>query len=274
MSKSARLFQCFDRIRTEGRGALFPYVMAGDPDLGFTRKLLPALVEAGADGFEVGIPFSDPLADGPTIQQAGMRSLASGTTLRKVLDLVGELRAEIPETPIVLMTYYNCIIAFGLAHFAREAASCGTDAVIVPDLPPEESGELGGVLEDFPVETIFMLAPTSTDERIALVNNAGGGFLYYVGQMGVTGARASLDPSFVEVLERINRIKNRPVLMGFGIKTPEHAAAAANLTEGVIVGSALIDVMDAEVEQKNKIDAACRYMGVLREALSQPKATS
>ncbi|MCE2453702.1 MAG: tryptophan synthase subunit alpha, partial [Nitrospinae bacterium] len=137
-----RLEACFNRLRTEGRAGLFPFVTAGDPDLGFTRELLPLMTEAGADGFEIGVPFSDPLADGPTIQRSSMRSLAGGTRLGGVLEMVGEVRADIPDTPLVLMTYYNPIIAMGLAEFVRGASQVGADAVIVPDLPPEEASAI------------------------------------------------------------------------------------------------------------------------------------
>ena len=272
MQKSSRLAACFERLRAEGRAGLFPFVAAGDPDLSFTRQLLPALARAGADGFELGVPFSDPLADGPTIQRASMRALKAGTRLRDVLAFVADVRREIPETPIVLMTYYNPIVAFGEGAFAREAARAGADGVIVPDLPPEEGGELLEAMQEFPLDAVFMLAPTSTPARVEIVNRTGSGFIYYVGQMGVTGARDSLDTGLRGALEGIRRAKNRPVLVGFGIKTPEQAAEVGEHAEGVIVGSALIDAMEREPDRARKIQAASRFVGSLRKALEQSAA--
>ncbi len=269
-----RLEACFARLRAEGRAGLFPFVTAGDPDLAFTRCLLPLLAQAGADGFEIGVPFSDPLADGPTIQRSSMRSLAGGTRLSGVLEMVREVRSEMPGAPLVLMTYYNPIVAMGMAQFVRDASRVGADAVIVPDLPPEEAGDLLDMMEDYPLEPVFMLAPTSTQERIELVNEAGGGFIYYVGQMGVTGARDALDIDLGATLARINRVKSRPVLVGFGIKTPEQAAEAAWHADGVIVGSALIDVMEAQVEREGKMAAARAYVAALREGLDRSKMAS
>lgn len=272
MQKSSRLAACFGRLRAEGRAGLFPFVTAGDPDLAFTRELLPALARAGADGFELGVPFSDPLADGPTIQRSSMRALKAGTRLRDVLALVAEVRGEIPETPIVLMTYYNPVIAFGEGAFAREAARAGADGVIVPDLPPEEGGPLLSAMEEYPLDPVFMLAPTSTPARVEVVNRTGSGFIYYVGQMGVTGARDSLDAGLRGALESLRPVKNRPVLVGFGVKTPEQAADAGEQAEGVIVGSALIDVMEKEADRGAKIKAASRFVGSLRKALEQSAA--
>ncbi len=271
MQSSGRFEILFSRLRAEGRAGLYPFVTAGDPDLAFTRGLIPALAEAGADGFEVGVPFSDPLADGPTIQRSSMRSLEKGTTLRDVIGMVAEVREDVPDAPIVLMTYYNPIIAYGHRKFCEAAARAGVDGVIVPDLPPEEAGELMEAMGEFPLEPIFMLAPTSTDERIALVNRSGGGFIYYVAQMGVTGARDALASDMGETLGRINRVKNRPVAVGFGIKTPEQAAEAGALGDGVIVGSALIDVMEREEGDEEKLRAACRYIESLRRALEGSK---
>ena len=273
MQSSGRFEALFSRLRTESRAGLYPFVTAGDPDLAFTRRLIPALAESGADGFEVGVPFSDPLADGPTIQRSSMRSLEKGTTLRDVIGLVAEIREELPGAPMVLMTYYNPIIAFGLKAFCEEAARAGVDGVIVPDLPPEEAGELQEAMSEFPLESIFMLAPTSTDERIDLVNRSGGGFIYYVAQMGVTGARETLAADMEDALGRINRVKNRPVAVGFGIKTPEQAAEAGALGDGVIVGSALIDVMEREEGDEEKLKAACRFVESLRRALEGSKTT-
>ncbi|MFQ5894747.1 MAG: tryptophan synthase subunit alpha [Nitrospinota bacterium] len=262
-----RIGACLEALTDRGEKALFPYITAGDPDLPFTRRLIRELAARGAHGVEVGVPFSDPLADGPTIQGASVRALRAGATLGKVLSLVSEVRGEV-EIPLILMTYYNPIFARGEERFVREAAAAGADGLIVPDLPPEEAGGLLRAAEDTPLDVIFMLAPTSTPPRMALVNEKGRGFIYYVAHMGVTGARGALASDLAEALRRINAIKRRPVLAGFGIKGPAQAAAVASLADGVIVGSALIDCMDAAEEEERKLRAAGDFVAALHQALT------
>ncbi|MED5580350.1 MAG: tryptophan synthase subunit alpha [Nitrospinota bacterium] len=255
------------QLKNNKRSGLFPFITAGDPDLEFTKSLIRSLAASGADGFEIGVPFSDPLADGPTIQRASMRALEDGTNLKSVIKMIAEVREEFKDLPLVIMTYYNPIIAMGVDTFVQESSLAGIDAVIVPDLPPEESVELLKSMEEYPIELVFMLAPTSTDQRISLVNEFGGGFIYYVAQMGVTGARESLDKDLSLSLEKINKEKKLPVLVGFGIKTPEQAAEVSQFAEGIIVGSALIDVIEQNSDREDKLDAAAKYISSLKSAM-------
>ena len=267
MLSSGRLELCMSQLKDNKKSGLFPFITAGDPDLEFTKSLIRSLAASGADGFEIGVPFSDPLADGPTIQRASMRALEEGTNLKSVIKMIAEVREELKDLPLVIMTYYNPIIAMGVDTFVQESSLAGIDAVIVPDLPPEESVELLKSMEEYPIELVFMLAPTSTDQRISLVNEFGGGFIYYVAQMGVTGARESLDKDLSLSLEKINKEKKLPVLVGFGIKTPEQAAEVSQFAEGIIVGSALIDVIEQNSDREDKLDAAAKYISSLKSAM-------
>jgi len=264
---SGRIESCMSQLRENNRSGLFPFVTAGDPDLSFTKSLIKSLASSGADGIEIGVPFSDPLADGPTIQRASMRALEGGTNLKSVIKMISEIREDLKNLPLVIMTYYNPIVAMGIDVFVKECSLAGVDAVIVPDLPPEESMLLLKSMEEYPLELVFMLAPTSTEERISLVNKFGGGFIYYVAQMGVTGARESLDKDLNVSLEKINEEKKMPVLVGFGIKTPEQAAEVSQYAEGIIVGSALIDVIEQNSQREDKLEAAAKYIASLKEAM-------
>ncbi len=267
MLSSGRIASCMSQLRENNRSGLFPFVTAGDPDLNFTKSLIKSLASSGADGMEIGVPFSDPLADGPTIQRASMRALEGGTNLKSVIKMISEIREDLKNLPLVIMTYYNPIVAMGIDVFVKECSLAGVDAVIVPDLPPEESMLLLKSMEEYPLELVFMLAPTSTEERISLVNKFGGGFIYYVAQMGVTGARESLDKDLNVSLEKINEEKKMPVLVGFGIKTPEQAAEVSQYAEGIIVGSALIDVIEQNSQREDKLEAAAKYIASLKEAM-------
>ncbi len=267
MLSSGRIESCMSQLRENNRSGLFPFVTAGDPDLSFTKSLIKSLASSGADGIEIGVPFSDPLADGPTIQRASMRALEGGTNLKSVIKMISEIREDLKNLPLVIMTYYNPIVAMGIDVFVKECSLAGVDAVIVPDLPPEESMLLLKSMEEYPLELVFMLAPTSTEERISLVNKFGGGFIYYVAQMGVTGARESLDKDLNVSLEKINEEKKMPVLVGFGIKTPEQAAKVSQYAEGIIVGSALIDVIEQNSQREDKLEAAAKYIASLKEAM-------
>ena len=267
MLSSGRIELCMSELKKKNRSGLFPFVTAGDPDLDFTKSLIKSLASSGADGMEIGVPFSDPLADGPTIQKASMRALKGGTNLKSVIKMISEIREELKNLPIVIMTYYNPIVAMGVDVFVKECSLAGVDAVIVPDLPPEESMLLLNSMDEYPIELVFMLAPTSTEERISLVNKFGGGFIYYVAQMGVTGARESLDKDLNISLDKINEGKKLPVLVGFGIKTPEQAAEVSQIAEGIIVGSALIDVIEQNSQREEKLEAAGKYIASLKSAM-------
>ncbi|MBV8202992.1 MAG: tryptophan synthase subunit alpha [Acidobacteria bacterium] len=238
------LGEAFARCAAERRAAFIPFLMAGDPNLPATAGQLAALAAGGADIIELGVPFSDPIADGPVNQRAAMRALAAGSGLSGILELIARQRDEL-GVPIVLFTYYNPLYARGLERFAEQAAASGVDGVLCVDLPPEEaSRELLPVLRERGVDTIFLLAPTSTRERIARVAHASSGFVYYVSRTGTTGARASLPAELVRDLKRLRRRLDLPLAVGFGISTPEQVAAVGKVADGVVVGSHLVSVVE------------------------------
>ena len=238
----SRLATTFARARAEGRAALMPYLTIGYPARESALAIVPALVAAGADLLELGLPFSDPLADGATIQSSTQRALANGVTLRYCLETVRALRAAGVERPLVLMGYYNPIYQMGPERFAREAADAGADGVIVPDLPPEEAGLLDSALAAAGLDYIYMLAPTSDAARLKLVAERARGFLYLVSLTGVTGARDTLPPELPAFVARVREATDGrvPLAVGFGIASPEAARQVGALAEGVIVGSALV----------------------------------
>ncbi|MGH2348875.1 MAG: tryptophan synthase subunit alpha [bacterium] len=233
----------FAQLRAAGRRAFIPFVVAGDPDLAATERAARALVRAGADLLEVGVPFSDPIADGPVNQRAAHRALLQGVTLADVLDLARRLRPEV-TVPVVLLSYYNPILRYGLDRFCTDAAAAGVDGVVVPDLPPEEADGLIAAARPAGVDTIFLLAPTSTDERIRLVADRSTGFIYCVSLTGVTGVRERLSADLDGLVGRIKRLTATPVCVGFGVSTPDQARAVAGVADGVIVGSALVAVLE------------------------------
>lgn len=225
---------------TKGRPAFMPYAVLGYPDRAGGLKTIKTLVEAGADLLELGVPFSDPLADGPTIQAATQKSLENGTTVKDCLAQVHELRQQGIETPALLMGYINPILAYGLEKFVADAAAMGVDGLIVPDLPPEEAGELEAACNGHGLALVYLLAPTSTLERIKLVAEKSQGFIYLVSLTGVTGARNELPPDLAEFVQRVRAQTSMPLAVGFGIATNEQARAVGQLADGVIVGSALV----------------------------------
>ncbi len=235
-----RIQQTFDDLKAKGEKALIPYIMAGDPSLDVTESLVLTFAGGGADLIELGIPFSDPIADGPVIQQAAERALQSGTTLKKILSTVRSLRAK-TSIPLIFMAYYNTILAMGLEKFCAEAVSAGVDGLIVPDLPPEESDELYNTTKTAggPV-VIFLLAPTSTSHRRKEVSKRTHGFIYYVSLTGITGAQLPDLNQVKKNVQTIQKMAKKPVAVGFGIATPEQAHKIAQFAEGVIIGSALV----------------------------------
>ncbi|HET7319101.1 MAG TPA: tryptophan synthase subunit alpha [Nitrospirota bacterium] len=240
----SRIKNTFNKLRKKNETALIPYLMAGDPDLATTRSLIVEMEKAGADIIELGAPFSDPLADGPTIRKAAIRSLLHHTSIADVLGLVADVRKASP-IPLIIMTYYHLIFHYGEERFVNDAAAAGLDGVILPDLPPEEAGVLIPAAKKAGLDTIFLLAPTSTEERIKLVCKVSQGFVYYVSLTGVTGARAGVQSSVEESLRKIKTHTDKPVAVGFGISTPDQAAQIARWgADGVIVGSALVKVME------------------------------
>jgi tryptophan synthase alpha chain len=236
----SRITSCFQALRRRGRQALIPYITAGDPTPALTVPLLHTLVAAGADLIELGIPFSDPMADGPVIQKACERALAQGVTLHRVLDLVADFRRSDPTTPLVLMGYLNPIESFGYAAFAQAAQVAGVDGVLTVDMPPEEAGPLVAELEAAGLDPIFLLAPTSPPERVRQVAAVARGYIYYVSLKGVTGS-AALDVTEVQQkLDAIRPYTDLPIGVGFGIRDAATAAAVARVAEAVVVGSALV----------------------------------
>lgn len=250
-----RIEQCFSRLQAAGRKALIPYITAGDPNLDTTLGLMHAVVENGADIVEIGFPFSDPSADGPVIQRAVERALAKGTTLRKVLDLVRQFRSTDATTPVVLMGYLNPVEFMGYQNFADAAAAAGVDGVLIVDMPPEESHDLHQTLKAAGIDVIFLVAPTTTEERAATICAMSSGYVYYVSLKGVTGA-ANLDiDSVTSNLLRLRKHTTLPLGVGFGIHDGASAASIAAVADAVVVGSALIKRI-AELEDRSDYSRA------------------
>lgn len=236
----SRIAGRFAQLKKEGRSALIPYVTAGDPVPSVAVPLMHAMVTAGADVIELGVPFSDPMADGPVITKAHERALKHNVSLRDVLGMVAEFRKTDTTTPVVLMGYLNPVEVMGYATFAQAAADAGVDGVLTVDLPPEEADDLTRELKSRAIDPIYLIAPTTTPDRIRLITSAASGYVYYVSLKGVTGA-ATLDiPEVASRLETIRTISNLPIGVGFGIKDAESAAAVAAHADGVVVGSALV----------------------------------
>ena len=238
-----RLVSVFDRIRAAGSGpGLVTYVTAGDPDLPRTEGILRALDRAGADVLEVGVPFSDPLADGPVIQRATERALASGTTLTAVLDMIRRSRADL-HAPIVLFSYANPILRLGAERFAELARDAGVDGVLVLDLPIEEADQFRALLASRGIDTILLLSPTTTDDRLRRAGSLGSGFLYAISRLGVTGARDDLADGAEEMVRRIRAVSPLPIALGFGISKPEQVREVGRWADAAVVGSALVSVI-------------------------------
>jgi len=242
----SRIEARFADLKREGRAGFVPYVMAGDPDAGTALAILEGLPGVGADLIELGFPFSDPMAEGPPIQRAAQRALKAGMTLSGVLELARRFREGDQATPLILMGYMNLILHRGIAAFARDAAEAGVDGVIVVDCPPEEAGELADALDAADVSLIRLATPTSDDARLQVVARRTSGFVYYVSVAGVTGVKEADATAVAPMVERVRRASGLPVAVGFGIRTPERAAAIARVADAVVVGSALVDeVADA-----------------------------
>ncbi len=252
----------FARLRDERRTGLVTYVTAGDPDLERSAGILCALDRGGADVLEVGVPFSDPMADGPVIQRATERALRSGTTLRRVLDLVRQVRQDV-RAPMVLFTYANPVLRVGLREFAQHARAAGVNGVLVLDLPIEEAGELHDVLTENELDTIFLLSPTTTTDRIRRAATLGRGFLYAISRLGVTGARDSVAAGVPALMARIRAETTLPVAMGFGVSRPEHVAEIGRSADAAVVGSALVSVIAEEGRRatlERKVEAYVRWL--------------
>jgi len=249
---SDRIGRCFARFRQEGRGGLITFVTAGDPDTTTSRAILAGLPQAGADLIELGMPFSDPMADGPAIQASSQRALKAGACLHDTLAMVREFRDQDVETPIVLMGYYNPIYAFGVDNFVIEAASAGVDGLIVVDLPPEEDEELSLPALDKGVHVIRLATPTTNDKRLEKVLMRTSGFLYYVSITGITGTASATASDMEEAVARLRRHTNLPIAVGFGIKTAKQAATVARVADAAVVGSALVQTIATHLDKTGK----------------------
>jgi tryptophan synthase alpha chain len=256
-----RIRDAFAARRAEGRAALVPYVTAGYPERGSTVEALEALAGAGADVIELGIPFSDPLADGPTIQHASFVSIQKGTTLDRLLGDLAAFRAR-NATPVVLFTYLNPILRRGIANFLRDADAAGADGLLVTDLPTGSDPALEKQIVDSPLDLVRLIAPTTPIERVPDVARGGSGFLYYISRTGVTGARSALRGELAGEIGRIKEAVELPVAVGFGISTPEQAAAVAAVADGVVVGSAVIQALD-----RGGVPEAARFLSSLRAGM-------
>ncbi len=274
---STRLSKRFAELRASGELGIVAYITAGDPSLDATLNFVLALAEAGADVIELGVPFSDPLADGPTIQRASERALHAGTTLHAVLELVRSIR-HTSQVPLVLFTYFNPVLQMGLEKFAAAAAQAGADGVLVTDLTPEESEDYRRILHAHHLDTIFLAAPTSTDERLQKISACSSGFLYLISRTGVTGAKDTLPDDLPGLLRRVRNFTQLPVAVGFGISLPGHVSVLGGLADAAVVGSALV----SEIEKAPNVEAAVTALRdrvhLLKEAgrkgLSRREATS
>ena len=259
---------CFSRRKEEGRGVLIPYLTAGYPDAESSLELMRTLAASGADIIELGIPFSDPLADGPTIQRSSFKAIQGGMTVQGVLDLLREFRKD-HDLPVVLFTYLNPVLRYGMERFIESAVEAGAQGLLLTDLPTGADPNLENQIIASKLDLIRLLAPTTARERIRAVAEGGSGFLYYISRTGVTGARQELRTDLGREVEAVRREVDLPIAVGFGISTPDQAFMVAGLSEGVVVGSALIDAMD-----KGGVEAAGAFLRGLREGMdrSSPSA--
>jgi tryptophan synthase alpha chain len=262
---TTRITARFNKLRDSGEMGLIPYLTAGDPSLAATESFVLALAGAGADVIELGVPFSDPVADGPTIQRAIERSLAAGTSLRGVLDLVRSLRKK-TDVPLMLFSYYNPVLQMGLERFAAEAAAAGADGALITDLTPEEAGDYRAAMHKHGLDTIFLAAPTSTDERLARIAEVSSGFLYVISRTGVTGAKDTLPDELPALIRRTRRATRLPIAVGFGVSLPVHVSLLGGLADAAVVGSALVE----EIERAGgSVDAASQALAARVRLLKQ-----
>lgn len=250
-----RIVKRFDALRAEGRAAFVPYVMAGDPDRATAQAILDGLPAAGADLIELGFPFSDPMAEGPPIQRAAQRALSKGMTLKGALEMAAAFRAKDKATPLILMGYTNPLVTWGLDAFCRDASAAGIDGLIIVDMPPEEAGLLADACDAHDISLIRLATPTSDDARLKVVVSRTSGFVYYVSVAGVTGVKEADAAAVAPQVARVRAASGLPVAVGFGIKTPERAAAIAEVADAVVVGSALVDEVAEAVDLNEDVTA-------------------
>ena len=271
----SRIARRFAQLRAEGRGALIPFIEAYDPDHATSLELLRGLPEAGADLIEIGVPFTDPAADGPTIQRAGQRALKAGGSLPGTLDMVRDFRRTDDNTPLVLMGYLNPILAYGPERFCRDAAEAGVDGVIVVDMPPEEADELAAYIAAERLDLIRLVAPTTDDARLPQVLDGAGGFVYYVAITGITGTRSAAVEELARTIPRVRAKTALPIAIGFGIRTPEQAAQATQIADAAVVGSALLDTLAASLDEQGHAqpDTVPRVLDQVRDLAAAMRGT-
>ncbi len=256
----SRISEAFARCKFENRAAFIPFVMAGDPDAKKTLEILDAMANSGADIIELGIPFSDPMADGPVIQAAGLRALHGGMTLKGALKLAADFRTTHPSIPLVLMGYLNPMYVYGYETFARDAAASGVDGIIIVDEPPEEAAEIEPLLRNHGIDFVRLVAPTSVPQRLPLLAKNASGYLYYISVTGITGGGAAPAKKIAENMALIRKHTDLPICVGFGIKTPEDVRAMAPLADGVVVGSTLVKLIHETSADIQKIRAFTRAL--------------
>ncbi len=267
----SRIDEKFKILKNRNETALIPFIVAGDPDLDTTEALVLKMAEAGADIIELGIPFSDPIADGPIIQTASQRALRRDVKLSDVLRLTERLRIDIP---VILMTYYNPILRFGLRDFAEACKECIIDGVIIPDLPPEEAGPWISEARRMELDTIFLLAPKSPEERIKNVSGMSRGFIYYVSVEGVTGIRERLPSDLESEVRRIKVLTKMPVCVGFGISSPNQAKEISGFADGIIIGSAIVKIIEDNLNSPDMIERVGNFVSSFAKALEIPQKIS
>jgi len=263
----SRIEEKFTELRKEGSKALIAYLTAGDPNLETTREIILGMDRAGVDIIEIGVPFSDPTADGPTIQAASYRALQAGATLTGILEMIEGVR-QVSEIPVVLFGYYNPILSYGNEHFARRAREAGVDGLLVVDLPPEESAELRRHTDRAGIDFISLIAPTSTDERIRKIARDAGGFLYYISITGVTGTARPQTSDIKRDVERIRAVTDLPVAVGFGISTPDQAREIAHHADGIVIGSAFVRLIEESRGANNRVNIVAGYARDIKQAIS------
>ena len=262
----SRITKRFEYLKAKGRSALIPFVMGGDPDYQTSLDLFKALPDAGADLIEIGIPFADPMADGPVIQEAGERALEAGMTLEKVLDMVADFRALDHDTPIIVMGYANPVYHFGLEKFCGRAKEAGVDGMIIVDLPPEEAGDLRRHAKKAGLDIIRLITTTSSDTRADVILDGASGFLYYVAVAGITGTKSASSAQLEDHFKRLRKKTRLPLAVGFGIKTPDHVKDMAQIADAVVVGSAIVKTI-GQTDTKNVINKVVEQVKDLSGAL-------
>ena len=249
----SRITAAFEALKREGKKGFIPFITAGDPDLGITEELLVALSAAGATVIELGVPFTDPMADGPVIQRASERALRHGFTLSEVFETAAKASKRM-STPVVLFSYFNPLLQFGLENVCRTAAAAGIDGILVTDLTPEESGSLAELATQYELDLIFLVAPTSSDARLQMITERASGFIYAVSRAGVTGTREAISTEAEKLVSRVRRFSNLPIAVGFGISTTEQVKETARYADAVVVGSAIV----AEIERSGPHEVVAR----------------